>query len=68
MYIKNGVQTIKKVVSRGFELLEIISPILLFAILLRYLFKEDVSLNDFMWFLFFLVMYGADSIKESKEK
>lgn len=65
-------KTIKKGVKEFFEILNILSPLLYFIIIIWYLFKGGTTVNDFMWFMFFLVVYGTseivDAIKESKEK
>ncbi len=51
------------------KVLNLLYPLLLWGILIYYLFKEDLTFNDFMWFLFFLVMYGTDKIVDAiKEK
>ena len=62
-----------KKVGKGFlEVLDAISPLLLFIILIWYLTKDTTTLRDFMWFMFFLVVYGTDrivdAIKELKLK
>ena len=62
--------TIKKGVKVFLEVLDAISPLLLFVIIIWYLTKDTTTLRDFMWFMFFLVVYGTDrivdAIKENK--
>ena len=62
-----------KKVGKGFlEVLDAISPLLLFVIIIWHLTKDTTTLRDFMWFMFFLVVYGTDrivdAIKELKLK
>lgn len=64
--------TIKKVGKGFLEVLNAISPLLLFGIIIWHLAKDTITLRDFMWFMFFLTIYGTDrivdAIKELKEK
>ena len=63
---------IKKVVSGIFEIFNTLFPLLCFIIVMLYLTKEACSVNDFMWFLFFLLVLCTDkivdAIKELKQK
>ena len=63
---------IKKGIKGFFEMLNAVSPLLYFVIIIWYLVKDETTVKDFMGFLFFLVMYSSDSIidaiKELKQK
>lgn len=57
--------TIKKGVKVFLEVLDAISPLLLFGIIIWHLTKDTITLRDFMWFMFFLVVYGTDRIVDA---
>ena len=57
--------TIKKGVKVFLEVLDAISPLLLFVIIIWHLTKDTTTLRDFMWFMFFLVVYGTDRIVDA---
>lgn len=63
---------IKKAVKEFFEVLNIVSPLVYFIITIYYLTKDELVFKDFMWFMFFLVIFSTreivDAIKELKEK
>lgn len=64
-------KTIKKVGKGILEVLDALSPLLLFGIIVWHLTKDTITLRDFMWFMFFLVVYSTDriidAIKELKK-
>jgi hypothetical protein len=56
---------IKKGIKVFFEILNVISPLLIFVSIIWYLTKYTVTLRDLMWFAFFLVVYGTDRIVDA---
>ena len=57
--------TIKKGVKVFLEVLDAISPLLLFGIIIWHLTKDTTTLRDFMWFLFFLLVLCTDRIVDA---